>query len=214
MLGYPGFAAVDLIGPQEVLAGLPNVTVNLIAKTSDVVTSGSNVSILPDRTFDQCATRYDVLMIPGSACTHHVVEDAVTLSFVRRIADGDRYVTSVCTGSPILGAAGLLTGYRTASHWAFREFLPAFGAIPEGSRIVFDRNRITGCGVTAGIDFGLQLAAAISGEQNAKTRQLNMEYDPDPPFDCGTPQRADADTRAAATQQLAASVTVMHGATG
>ena len=113
-----------------------------------------------------------------------------TLSFLRKQAAGARYVTSVCTGSLVLGAAGLLKGYRSACHWSSREFLTAFGATPVAERVVRDRNRVSGGGVTAGIDFGLTLAAELAGEEVAKSIQLTLEYDPQPPFDSGSPEKA------------------------
>ncbi len=210
MLLYPNFTTLDLIGPQQVLAGLPNTTVDLVADTRQPVTSDTNVVITPDKGFDECEPDYDVLLVPGGVGTHLLVEDARLLSFLRRIAHGAKYITSVCTGSLILGAAGLLSGYRAASHWAFRDLLSMYGAIPDDGRVVVDRNRITGGGVTAGVDFGLQLAATVAGEQAAKLRQLVMEYDPHPPFDCGAPHRADAEVLALARQQLAPGVDSMR----
>jgi cyclohexyl-isocyanide hydratase len=123
------------------------------------------------------------------------MEDAPTMAWVRRAAAGATWVTSVCTGSLLLGAAGLLKGYRATSHWASHHHLAAFGAIPVHERVVFDRNRVTGGGVTAGIDFALALTAAIRGEDHARLVQLSLEYDPAPPFDSGSPERADAATR-------------------
>ena len=116
--------------------------------------------------------------------------DEETLAFLRKQAEKARYVTSVCTGSLVLGAAGLLKGYKSACHWSSREYLPAFGAIPVAERVVRDRNRLSGGGVTAGIDFGLTMAAELAGEDVAKTIQLALEYDPKPPFDSGSPEKA------------------------
>ncbi|MGH7290045.1 MAG: DJ-1/PfpI family protein, partial [Myxococcota bacterium] len=177
MLIYPDFTTLDLIGPQQVLAGVPGVTIDLVAKSADAVISDSKVSVIPDRTFSDCRSAYDVVIVPGTKSTHQMVEDEETLAFLRSVSADARYVTSVCTGSLILAAAGLLTGYRAASHWAFRSFLQAYGAIPDDGRTVIDRNRITGGGVTAGIDFGLHVAAILAGEDTARLRQLVMEYD-------------------------------------
>jgi cyclohexyl-isocyanide hydratase len=118
------------------------------------------------------------------------MEDAVTLDFLRRQGLGARYVTSVCNGSLLLGAAGLIDGYASACHWMWRHFLPLFGARPVAERVVHDRNRLSGAGVTSGIDFALTLAAELAGEETAKAIQLGLEYDPKPPFDCGSPEKA------------------------
>lgn len=210
MLLYPKFTTLDLVGPHQVLAGLPGTITDLVATTREPVTSDTGVVITPDKGFDECEPDYDVLLVPGGVGTHMVVQDARVLSFVRRIAHGAKYITSVCTGSLILGAAGLLSGYRAASHWAFRDLLSMYGAIPDDGRVVIDRNRITGGGVTAGVDFGLRLAARLAGEQTAKLRQLVMEYDPHPPFDSGTPHRADAEVLTRARRQLAPGVDSMR----
>ncbi|MEO9133109.1 MAG: DJ-1/PfpI family protein, partial [Sphingomonas sp.] len=128
--------------------------------------------------------------------TQDAMEDEATLAWVQSAAAGATWVTSVCTGALLLGAAGLLKGYRATAHWASHHHLAAFGAIPVNERVVFDRNRATGGGVTAGIDFGLALTAAIRGEAHAKLIQLSLEYDPAPPFNSGSPERADAETLA------------------
>lgn len=212
MLIYPDFTTLDLIGPHQVLAGVPGVTIDLIAKTADPVVSDTKVPIIPNKTFSDRRPAYDVLVVPGTRNTHQMVEDEETLAFLRAVSADARYVTSVCTGSLILAAAGLLTGYRATSHWAFRHLLEAYGAIPDDGRTVIDRNRITGGGVTAGIDFGLHLLAILAGDDAAKVRQLVMEYDPDPPYTSGTPDRADASTRAKAVQRLAPLVAAMTAA--
>lgn len=210
MLIYPRFTTLDLIGPQQVLSVLPNTVVHLVAKSRDPVTTDSHVTIVPDRAFADCEAEYDVLFIPGGYGTNVMVRDDETLTFARKVATTARYLTSVCTGSLILAAAGLLDGYRAASHWAFREFLSAYGAIPDDRRVAVDRNRITGGGVTAGLDFALQLAAILTDETFARTMQLVLEYDPDPPFDCGTPERADEATLEAAVTRLAGGVSAMR----
>lgn len=213
MLIYPKFTTLDLVGPQQVLSALPNTTVHLVAKTRDPVTTDSHVTIVPDRSFADCEPEYDLLFIPGGQGTSVMVRDDDTLAFARRVATNATYLTSVCTGSLILGAAGLLDGYRAASHWAFREFLSAYGAIPDDRRVVVDRDRMTGGGVTAGIDFALHLAAVLTDEKFARTMQLVLEYDPAPPFDCGTPERADAATLEAAVARLAPGVGAMRQVT-
>ena len=212
MLLYPQFTTLDLIGPHQVLTNLADTRVDLVAKTGEPVTTDSGVSLIPDTSFDQAGTDYDIIFVPGGVSTHLMVEDADTLSFLASVGANAKYVTSVCTGSLILAASGLLTGYRASSHWAFRDFLPAFGAIPGGDRITVDRNRITGGGVTAGIDFGLHLASLLAGEEIAKTIELIMEYDPHPPFNVGHPSRADARTLALSTDRIAPLVALMKDA--
>ena len=208
MLLYPHFTTLDLIGPHQVLTSLADVQVDLVAKTGEPVTTDSGVSLIPDTSFGHAGTDYDIVFVPGGVSTHVMVEDAETLAFLAAVGANAKYVTSVCTGSLILAAAGLLTGYRASSHWAFRDFLPAFGAIPGSGRITVDRNRITGGGVTAGIDF----AFALITEVVAKTIELMMEYDPHPPFNVGHPSRADAHTLALTTDRLAPLVALMKNA--
>ncbi|OBH01568.1 DJ-1/PfpI family protein [Mycobacterium sp. E3247] len=212
MLLYPQFTTLDLIGPHQVLTCLPDTQVDLFAKSSEAVTADSGVCLLPDKSFDQAGEHYDVLFVPGAVSTHLIVEDGETLSFLAAVGGNARYVTSVCTGSLVLAAAGLLAGYRASSHWAFRDLLTVYGAIPESGRIVVDRNRITGGGVTAGVDFGLHLAALLAGEDTAKMVELLLEYDPDPPFNVGHPSRADAKTLLSATERLAPLVKLMRDA--
>ena len=144
---------------------------------------------MPTTTFADCP-KLDVICVPGGGGQVALMTDEETLDFLRKQAATARYVTSVCTGSLVLGAAGLLKGYKSACHWAWRDMLPAFGAIPVAERVVRDRNRISGGGVTAGIDFGLTVAAELAGEEVAKSIQLVLEYDPQPPFDSGSPEKA------------------------
>ena len=150
---------------------------------------GAGFSIVPTTSFAECP-QLDVICVPGGGGQVALMGDEETLAFLRKQAAGARYVTSVCTGSLVLGAAGLLKGYKSACHWSSREYLPAFGAIPVAERVVRDRNRLSGGGVTAGIDFGLTMAAELAGEEVAKTIQLALEYDPQPPFDSGSPEKA------------------------
>jgi cyclohexyl-isocyanide hydratase len=159
-------------------------------------------SINPTTAFADCPP-LDVLCVPGGFGIKDLFGDGDTLAFLRRQGAQARYVSSVCNGSLVLGAAGLLEGYRSACHWAWRDYLPRFGAIPVAERIVRDRNRLSGGGVTAGIDFGLALAAELAGEETAKLLQLAFEYDPQPPFDCGTPERAGSE-RVARLRELQA----------
>lgn len=161
----------------------------MIWKDLAPVATDAGFSILPTTTFDSCPP-LDVICVPGGMGQVALMADEEVLDFLRRQGEQARYVTSVCSGALLLGAAGLLRGYKSACHWAFREMLPAFGAEPVAQRVVKDRNRISGGGVTAGIDFALTLAAELAGEEAAKTIQLFLEYDPQPPFDAGTPAKA------------------------
>ncbi len=187
---FPDLTQLDLTGPYEVLSRLPGARTHLVWKTLEGVRSEKGLTIMPTVTLDGCP-RLDLLCIPGGQGVNALLNDPLILEFVRRIALDARYLTSVCTGSLLLGAAGLLRGRRAATHWAFRDLLPAFGAIPVGERVVVDGNLITGGGVTSGIDFGLRMAAEVAGEKVARAIQLGIEYDPHPPFDSGSPERAD-----------------------
>jgi len=188
MLLVPNLTQLDLTAPYEVLTRVPDTKVSLAWKTLEPITSGTGLQLLPNATLAE-APQADVLFIPGGGLVP-LLRDQEVLEFVRRQAAKARYVTAVCTGSLLLGAAGLLEGYRATTHWAFHDLLARGGAIPERKRVVVDRNRITAGGVTAGMDFALRLAAELGGEQLARGIQLGLEYDPEPPFDCGVPERA------------------------
>src|SRR5262249_27795104 len=149
------------------------------------------MQILPMVTFADCP-QLDLIMVPGGPGQQELMEDAVVLEFLRKQAAGAKYVTSVCTGSLVLGAAGLLKGKRATSHWAALEHLKPLGAIPVSEKVVFDGNIITGAGVTSGIDFALAVAARLEGEETARSIQLQIEYDPAPPFNSGSPRTASA----------------------
>jgi cyclohexyl-isocyanide hydratase len=191
MLLYPGMYPLDLVGPHTFLAGLMNVDVHLVWKNIDPIVGSQKFALTPTLKLSDCPKDLDVLFIPGgSPGTEHIMRDREVLDFVADRGSRARYVTSVCTGSLILGAAGLLKGYRATSHWATRDILPLLGAIPVDQRIVEDRNRITGGGVTSGIDFGLLLAARLNDETYAKMLQLINEYDPQPPFHAGNVKQA------------------------
>jgi cyclohexyl-isocyanide hydratase len=189
ILIYPNVTQLDATGPAQVLARVPGATLHMIWKTRDPIPTDAGFSIVPNTTFADCP-RLDVICVPGGGGQVALMTDPETLDFLRRQAATARYVTSVCTGSLVLGAAGLLKGYRSACHWAWRDMLSDFGAIPVAERVVRDRNRISGGGVTAGIDFGLTVAAELAGEEVAKSIQLVLEYDPQPPFDSGSPEKA------------------------
>ena len=188
-LVYPNVTQLDLTGPAQVLSRLPDARVDLVWKTRDPVQTDSGFALLPTATLAE-VDEADILCVPGGFGCVDMMQDDEVLEWVRDVGDGAQWVTSVCTGSLILGAAGLLRGYRATSHWAWREYLTLFGAEPVAERVVFDRNRVTGGGVTAGIDFALALMAKIRGEDYARTVQLGLEYDPHPPFDSGTPEKA------------------------
>jgi cyclohexyl-isocyanide hydratase len=189
ILIYPNLTQLDATGPAQVLARVPGATLHMIWKTLDPIPTDAGFSIVPNTTFADCP-QLDVICVPGGGGQVALMTDPETLDFLRNQAATARYVTSVCTGSLVLGAAGLLKGYRSACHWAWREMLSDFGAIPVAERVVRDRNRISGGGVTAGIDFGLTVAAELAGEEVAKSIQLVLEYDPHPPFDSGSPEKA------------------------
>jgi cyclohexyl-isocyanide hydratase len=195
---FPGVTQLDLTGPAQVLSRLGNVTLDLVWKTRDPVMTDAGFAILPTATFDEIG-RADILCIPGGMGVTDVINDEMAMAWLRGMGGSARWVTSVCTGSLILGAAGLLKGYKATTHWAWHDYLALFGAEPVKARNVIDRNRMTGGGVTAGIDFALALTAAIRGEGHARMIQLALEYDPAPPFDAGSPGKAGADFVAAYT---------------
>lgn len=188
---FPNVTQLDLTGPAQVLSRMGEGTrLDLAAATLDPVATDAGFAILPTATFDDVPAA-DILCVPGGFGTNGAIADDRTLAWVRGVGQHAEWVTSVCTGSLVLGAAGLLEGYRATCHWAQRHMLPLFGAIPVAERVVVDRNRVTGGGVTAGIDFAFRLMALIRGEAHARMVQLSLEYDPDPPFDSGSPDHAD-----------------------
>lgn len=196
-VGYQRMTALDLIGPQYMFASLWGATVRIAAKTMEPIRTDTGVVIMPDQTFAEAVEAPDVLCAPGgSQGTLDAMADEETIRFVRSRGEKARYVTSVCTGSLLLGAAGLLKGYRASAHWATRPLLSEFGAIPVDERVVRDRNRITGAGVTAGIDFGLTMLAEMRDADYAQGVQLLAEYDPQPPFNAGSPDKAPAEVTA------------------
>jgi cyclohexyl-isocyanide hydratase len=187
---FPDLTQLDFTGPQQVLSRLPQSAMHIIAKSAAPVPSDSGLSLVPTHTFENCPD-LDLICVPGgSAGVVRAMADRETIAFVQRQSTTAKYVTSVCTGAFILGVAGLLKGRRATTHWAFAELLPLVGATHEKARIVKDGNIITAGGVTSGIDFGLSVVAEIAGETIAQAIQLGIEYDPDPPFDAGHPDRA------------------------
>jgi len=203
MLIFPRLTQLDMTGPYEVLARLPNTRVHLVAHSRDAVTTDRGMKILPTVTFADCP-QLDVVMVPGGPGQQELMEDSTVLEFLQAQARGAKYVTSVCTGSLVLGAAGLLKGKRATCHWAAIEHLAALGAIPVSERVVVDGMIVTGAGVASGIDFGLVLAAKLESEEIAREIQLQIEYDPAPPFDSGSPRTAAPETVAALPRRLAA----------
>ncbi|MFO1079239.1 MAG: DJ-1/PfpI family protein [Reyranellaceae bacterium] len=202
ILLYPNVTQLDATGPAQFLSGIPGARLHMIWKTREPVPTDARFAIVPTTTFADCPP-LDVICVPGGRGQVEVMTDEETLAFLRRQGEAARYVTSVCTGSLILGAAGLLKGYRSACHWAWRDMLKDFGAIPVAERVVRDRNRISGGGVTAGIDFGLTMVAELAGEETAKALQLGYEYDPQPPFDSGSPEKAEPALLARTRERLA-----------
>ena len=202
LLLFPRLTQLDLTGPYEVLARMPSAKVHLIWKYSDPVESDRGLQLHPTTTFFDCPS-LDILCVPGGPGQVDIMEDTETLDFLRDKAAGAKWVTSVCTGSLILGAAGLLKGYQATCHWASRDQLSLFGAEPSDTRVVVDRNRVTSAGVTAGIDMALQLVALAVDEHTAHAIQLALEYEPTPPFWSGTPQHASAELVAEAREKMA-----------
>ncbi|MEG4622908.1 DJ-1/PfpI family protein [Microcoleus sp. w1-18aA5] len=187
---FPGMTQLDMTGPYQVFSMMPDTRVLLLWKTLEPVTSSEGMTILPNATFNDCLS-LDVLCVPGGAIGQvEMMQDAEVLEFLRQQGKTAKYITSVCTGSLILAAAGLLQGYRAACHWAFRDQLAMLGVEVGTGRVVVDRDRITGGGVTAGIDFGLVVVAKLCGEETAKMIQLLLEYNPAPPFNAGSPESA------------------------
>jgi len=203
MLLFPRLTQLDLTGPYEVLARLPNTKVHLVAHALDPVKTDRGMSIVPTITYADCP-QLDVIMVPGGPGQQDLMEDQVVLDFLQRQSRGAKYVTSVCTGSLVLGAAGLLKGRRATSHWAAIEHLKLLGAIPVSERVVVDGNIVTGAGVASGIDFALKLAAILEGDEVARQIQLQIEYDPAPPFDSGSPATASPQTVSTLRQRGAA----------
>jgi cyclohexyl-isocyanide hydratase len=187
---FPELTQLDFTGPLQVLSRLPQSTTHIVAKTAAPVPSDCGLGLVPTCTFADCPP-LDLICVPGgNQGVIDAIGDRETVEFVRRQASRARYITSVCTGAFILGAAGLLEGRRATTHWAFTDLLPLVGATHEKARIVKDGNVITAGGVTSGIDFGLSVVAELGGETVARTIQLGIEYDPAPPFDSGHPDRA------------------------
>jgi cyclohexyl-isocyanide hydratase len=198
---FPDLTQLDFTGPLQVLARMPQSSTFVIAKSPAPVPSDCGLSLVPTHTFANCPP-LDLICVPGGVKgVIGAIGDHETVDFVRRQAAGAKYVTAVCTGAFVLGAAGLLKGRRVTTHWAYTELLPLVGAKYEKGRVVRDGNLITAGGVTAGIDFGLSVVAEIAGETVARTIQLGIEYDPAPPFDSGHPDSAPESIKAALSER-------------
>ena len=202
LLVFPKVTQLDLTGPVQVLSSVPEVKVHLIWKRIEPVPSDSVLTLTPTVTYADCP-QLDVICVPGGVGIDDIINDEETLDFLRKQAAGAKYITSVCTGSLVLGAAGLLKGYRAATHWTAMEFLAAFGATPTNTRVCIDRNRITGGGVTAGIDFALTLVSIMVDRRTAEAIQLRLEYNPAPPFNAGSPETAPAEIVALIRERIA-----------
>jgi len=200
---FPKVTQLDMTGPLQVFAAVPGAKLHLIWKRIEPVVSDSVLTLTPSTTFADCP-QLDVICVPGGQGINDMVNDEEMLAFLRKQAAGAKYVTSVCTGSLILGAAGLLKGYRAATHWTAMEFLEPFGAIPTKTRVCVDRNRVTGGGVTAGIDFALTLVSILVDRKTAEAIQLGLEYNPAPPFNAGSPDVAPAEVLSSVNARLAA----------
>ena len=189
MLVFSNLTQLDLTGPYEVLARIPGSETLLLWKDLDPVRSEHGLTILPMATLSSCPP-LDLIFVPGGPGINPLLEDAEVLDFLRQVAARARYIVGVCTGSLVLGAAGLLRGRRATTHWMSRDMLRSFDAEPVAERVVVDGKLYTGGGVTAGIDVALTVAAAIAGEEAAEAIQLGIEYDPAPPFAAGSPEQA------------------------
>ena len=189
MVIFPNLTQLDLTGPYEVFGRMPSTKVLLIAETLQPLKSDTGLSLTPDITFDD-APQVDVLFVPGGRGIFEAMQNKSLLSFLKHQAVHAKYITSVCTGALVLAAAGLLNGYKATTHWLSLNLLKLFDVEVLEQRVVIDRNRITGGGVTAGIDFGLTVASELFGEEMAKEIQLMMEYNPAPPFNSGSPKTA------------------------
>ena len=189
---FPKVTQLDLTGPAQVLSRVPGAKVHLAWKTMEPLITDVGFSINPTVAFRDCP-QFDVLCAPGGFGVIEQLNDLETLEFLRVQGQNARFVTSVCNGSLLLGAAGLLKGYKPTCHWMWRHYLPQFGAEPVAARVVRDRNRLSGGGVTSGIDFAFTLATELAGEEAARMIQLGLEYDPQPPLDSGSPDKAGAE---------------------
>jgi putative intracellular protease/amidase len=199
---YPGMTQLDFTGPHTIFSRLPNTVTIVASEPGGMIESEGALTFAGTTRLAEIA-RCDMLFVPGGMAATDVINDLAFMKEFKRLAEGARYLTSVCTGSLVLGAAGLLKGRRAACHWAWRHMLPLFGAEPDASRVARDGNIITGGGVTAGIDFALVVAAELAGVTFAQALQLNLEYAPAPPFDAGRPETAPPEVLALVESRMA-----------
>ena len=185
---FDNVTQLDFAGPVQFLSRLPGATTYIASEDGKAVSTDCGFAIVPNTSFADCP-QADIICVPGGHGVREAIADTAIVEFVREQAKAAEWVTSVCTGSFILGAAGLLDGKRATTHWAYTQLLPLFGAMHEEARVVRDGNLVTAGGVTSGIDFALELMALAKGEDVARSIQLALEYDPAPPFDGGHPSR-------------------------
>lgn len=203
LLAFPAMTQLDMTGPLQVFAGLPGADVRVIWKTLEPIQTQGGLRLLPDTTLDDCP-KLDVICVPGGTGVLDLMEDPVVLAFLRRRTEEATFVGSICTGSLVLGAAGLLRGRKATTHWAWTDLLVPLGAIPTKGRVVRDGKFFTGGGVTAGIDFALTMVAEMAGREVAESIQLGIEYAPAPPFDAGSPDTARPELVAAVRARMKA----------
>jgi transcriptional regulator GlxA family with amidase domain len=198
---YPDMTALDAVGPYEVLARLPGAEVKFVASTPGPVTTDVGMALTADSSLDDVPSP-DIVVVPGGPGTLPALDDTAAVDWLRQAHETSTWTTSVCTGSLLLGAAGILSGKRATTHWILHDMLAQFGAQPVAERVVVEGRVITAAGVSAGIDMALRLAAIEAGEDEARALQLVIEYDPDPPFDSGSLDKADDETRRRATEHM------------
>lgn len=203
LLAFPNMTQLDLTGPLQVFSNLPGADVRLLWKTLNPVEAAGGLRLLPDTILTECP-KLDVICVPGGAGVLDLMDDPEVLSFIRSQAADARFVGSICTGSLVLGAAGLLRGRKATTHWAWMDLLAPLGAIPTKGRVVRDGKFISGGGVTAGIDFALSIVAELSGQAVAEAIQLGIEYAPEPPFNAGSPETAPPAVLAAVQARMSA----------
>ncbi len=193
---FDDMTTLDAVGPLEVIGRLPGARVKIVSKRKGEVRAGGqgspSLGLVADHTFDEVPSP-DMVIIPGGMGTRSMVKDETVLAWVRRVHQSTKWTTSVCTGSLVLGAAGLLKGLRATTHWSAMDLLAKYGAVPSSERVIVEGKIVTSAGVSSGIDMALQLAALIAGENVARAIQLQIEYDPQPPFDSGSVDKASAE---------------------